>query len=439
MNEARDTDIAVVGGGLAGLAAAALAGRGGARVTLFEKAGAVGGRATTQRRDGFSLNVGPHALYCGGHATSVLRELGVAPRGSRPPITGAFAVRDGKLHALPGGFVSLLTTGLLSLPGKLEVGRLLGSLARIDTSAMHGITIEEGLSRLSRRAGVRDLLAALVRVATYADAPTLQSAGAALDQLKAAFGNGVLYLDDGWQTLVDGLRSAATAAGVAIEPGARIDRVEPDGSGVVVTLGDGSRRTAHAAILAIAPDEVRDALPAPASATVARWASEAPPVRAACLDVALSRLPDPRAGFALGIDRPLYLSVHSKTARLAPPGGALVHVAKYLDPSRPSDGRADERELEALLDRVQPGWRDAVVHRRFLPHLTVANAVVTARAGGLAGRPGPEIPALPRVFVAGDWVGRHGMLADASLASAREAAALALGAASGARAAAAAA
>jgi len=34
--------------------------------------------------------------------------------------------------------------------------------------------------------------------------------------------------------------------------------------------------------------------------------------------------------------------------------------------------------IEALVDRVQPGWRDAVVERRFMPKLIVSHALVTA-------------------------------------------------------------
>ena len=54
------------------------------------------------------------------------------------------------------------------------------------------------------------------------------------------------------------------------------------------------------------------------------------PVRLVCLDVALSSLPDKDALFALGVDRPLYFSVHSAYAKLVPEGGALIHIAKYL-------------------------------------------------------------------------------------------------------------
>jgi len=140
--------------------------------------------------------------------------------------------------------------------------------------------------------------------------------------------------------------------------------------------------------------------------------------------VALSRLPRPRATFALGIDQPLYLSVHSAVAKLAPAGGATIHVAKYLDPDVSPDAKFDERQLEGVLDLIQPGWREAVVDRRFLPSMTVYHALVTAAQGGTAGRPGPAVPNVANLYVVGDWVGPQGLLADASLASAKQAARL---------------
>ncbi|HWP66899.1 MAG TPA: FAD-dependent oxidoreductase, partial [Candidatus Limnocylindria bacterium] len=134
--------IVVVGGGLAGLAAAATAARAGVPVTVLEKAAAPGGRAATQVRDGVCLNQGPHALYRGGAGMAVLRELGIEPRGGVPNASGGHAVRAGALHALPGGAVSLLTTSLLPLGAKLELARLLGGLAGRDAAAVDGLTVE---------------------------------------------------------------------------------------------------------------------------------------------------------------------------------------------------------------------------------------------------------------------------------------------------------
>ena len=41
---------------------------------------------------------------------------------------------------------------------------------------------------------------------------------------------------------------------------------------------------------------------------------------------------------------------------------------------------------------------------------------------GYQGRPGPAVPGLANLYVVGDWVGGEGLLLNASLASARQAA-----------------
>ena len=414
-------DVAVVGGGLGGLAAATYAARAGRSVVLCEKASALGGRAATTAAGEFRFNLGPHALYAGGPGAAVLRELGVAFHGGKPSASGGFAVDRGGKHALPGGFLSLLTTGLFGLPAKLETARLLAGFGRIDARPLGRMPMSEWIDANVRHPDVRRLVAALVRVATYTHDPERLSAGAAIAQVQPALSTGVLYLDGGWQTLVDGLRAAAAAAGVRIATSARAAAVERDGSAWRVRLADGTAIGATAAVVAAGPDAAAALLNGAALTMVRQWAEAAIPVKAACLDLALSRLPQARATFALGIDHPLYLSVHSAFAALGPQGNAVIHVAKYLGRAE-SDPRADEHELEALMDLVQPGWRAVVLQRRFLPDMLVANALPTAASGGCAGRPGPAVPGADDLYVVGDWVGPDGMLADASLASAKRAA-----------------
>ena len=127
------------------------------------------------------------------------------------------------------------------------------------------------------------------------------------------------------------------------------------------------------------------------------------PVRAATLDVGLRRLPNPAVQVVLGVDRPVYLSVHSTWARLAPAGGAVVHVMKYLGDG-PRKATGVEAELENLLDDTQPGWRDELVVRRFLPDLTVYGALPTVDLADAVGRQGQVVPGIDNLFVAGDWV-----------------------------------
>src|SRR5262249_7278560 len=139
------------------------------------------------------------------------------------------------------------------------------------------------------------------------------------------------------------------------------------------------------------------------------------------LDLALSHLPRPRSVFAFGIDVPVCFTADSTVAHVAPQDKAVVHLAKYLD-DRDGGSSDDERELDHLLDLVQPGWRPHVLHRRFCPRVVVTHALVAANTRGLAGRPDGLVPGIANAFLAGDWIGPTGQLADAAVASALRAA-----------------
>ena len=71
-------------------------------------------------------------------------------------------------------------------------------------------------------------------------------------------------------------------------------------------------------ILALGPDEASELVDAGRHAFFARASGSCSAVRAACLDLGLARLPVPKRPFALGIDRPLYFSVHSASASSRP-------------------------------------------------------------------------------------------------------------------------
>ena len=61
---------------------------------------------------------------------------------------------------------------------------------------------------------LRQVVEALIRLATYSDHPEEQSAVVALEQLRSASRRGVIYVDEGWQKIVDSLHSSAVVAGV---------------------------------------------------------------------------------------------------------------------------------------------------------------------------------------------------------------------------------
>jgi phytoene dehydrogenase-like protein len=231
-----------------------------------------------------------------------------------------------------------------------------------------------------------------------------------------------MYLDGGWQTLVDGLLTVAKNAKAKIVMGKKAIRVKRnDSSGWQVLLDNKTEVSAKIVVIAAGPMDAYSLFDDNDRPDVlSKVAKEAKPIRLVCLDVALSSLPDKDTLFALGVDHPLYFSVHSAYAKLAPKVGALIHVAKYLGTSIEPKPREDQPELEAFLDLLQPGWRQVLVKKRPLPNMVVSNALVTAADGGLGGRPNPRIA--ENLYIVGDWVGKEGLVSNAAVASAKHAA-----------------
>lgn len=441
-------NVIVVGGGLSGLAAAIYLARAGRTVTLFEKRRYLGGRALTSLRHGFRFNLGAHTFYRGGAAAAVCRELGIPIRGGTVKPRGA-AWYGGVRHRLPAPWLPILLSSLLSLRGKSQLAGALMRIRGVDRKQTEALTLQQWLDANLADEHVRAVLAALIRTVTFSDYADRESAWFALAQMKSAM-RGAVYIDEGWQKIVDSLHSAAISSGVNFVSSSRIIGVVHDGSAVqAVEMGgldldadrmdtqalafptsapdedQGARLPADHVILAVDPNTAAE-LAGPIGTV---WGT-ARPVTAACLDVALRGLPNPRNAFAIGIDEPLYLAAHSSFSQLTPRGGALIHAVRFQRDRRPSDqvidadsmrrdpgSAADEQALEQALDRAQPGWRDRVIHRRFLPSMTVTNALVKAGAS----RPSP-VTSVRGLCVAGDWVGDEGILADAVFASARAAA-----------------
>ncbi|MBI4265090.1 MAG: protoporphyrinogen oxidase [Acidobacteria bacterium] len=132
MNGADDLlDVAVVGGGIAGLAAAYELHRRGLRFRVLEAAPRLGGVIVTERFDGWVIDGGPDALLVQKPAAVALcRELGIGDRlvPTLQPRT-AYVMRDGALHqivegsflGLPVRVSALARSSLLTWRGRLRM------------------------------------------------------------------------------------------------------------------------------------------------------------------------------------------------------------------------------------------------------------------------------------------------------------------------------
>lgn len=417
-SQLESSDVVVVGGGVAGLTAACYLARAGVLVTLFEKGSTFGGRASTRDHDGYQFNRGIHALYTGGSGSQVLDELGIRYTGHSPQ--AIFVLREGRLSAAPLDMMSLLRTDLLDLADKLELTSLLTAIPRINAAEHRYESVQDWLERNIKRPRVRQLMTAQAWTFVYSAALELVSAEVFLVKMQLSLKNPVIYLDHGFHSLVDGLRQAAQQAGARVVSGVRVEAVEiQSGRARGVRLGDGSVVQADAVIVATAPKDAVKLVDHNRYSALRQIVEALIPARVACLDVALSSLPNPRCPVVQDLERPRFMSAQSVYSQVAPEGGALIYTFKQLHPAHPGRPHEDERDLEALLDAAQPGWRDVLVRRQYLPRIDAVGMLPMAATGGYAGRPGTQVPDIANLHLVGDWVGA-GFLADASFGSARQ-------------------
>ena len=404
----RDFDVIVVGGGLAGLAAGATAAQGGARVVVLE-AHQPGGRAQTSDRDGFVFNRGVHALFTDGEGKAVLDKLGVRLAGAAPPLDQYRLLADGVQHVLPLDPDGLVSTTYLDTADKAQLGDLFGRLPTLDPRAFAGRSVGGWLAELDLRPRIDSLLRALFRLSTYTSDLDSLGADAGIAQQQIAARAGVLYLDDGWAQLVSALRSQAE-----VRSGTPVVGVTADAFGAEVHAADTVLRAGSVVLATGTPQAARSLLPDEPG-----WGDLGEPVTAACLDVGVRRVPSP--GYVVSVDEPLYGTVQSPPARQAPAGAAVVGIIRY----GARGAQIDRPSLEAHLTHVGV-VRDDIVTSRFLARMIVSSTMPRAATGGFDGRPLMTASGLPRVFLAGDWVGPTGLLSDAALASGHAAALAAL-------------
>ncbi|WP_338448794.1 FAD-dependent oxidoreductase [Niallia oryzisoli] len=371
-------DVVIIGGGLTGLTAAVFLAQGGKRVAVLEKGKGFGGRAVTKEMAGSYFNLGPHAFYKKGVAARVLRELGIKLEGGSPSTKGAIYVEEQKFQ-LPGTMMDLFRTKLLTWKEKREFVSLLMNIQRMNPQNFYNQTIQQWVETRLKSKRNQELFYAFCRLASYINAPTIANAGVILRQLKTSL-NGAVYVDGGWQTIIDQLKEKAEKLGVVLLNNCKVEQVDMHEEVKVISLtkvGGQKKIGAGWVLFTAAPKEILRLVKDIQHTHLGNMLSNSIPVKAACLDVALSRLTEPQQHFALDFENSLYYSNHSQAAKLAVnPKHQVVHVMKYLTPGGNPQPDQVKTQLAAFLEKNQPGWEVNLVAQRYIPHL-----IVTGRRG----------------------------------------------------------
>ncbi|KGX86281.1 phytoene desaturase family protein [Pontibacillus marinus] len=410
-------DVVIVGGGLAGYVAANYLGKTSLNILLLEKGKKLGGRARTDVLKGQYFNIGPHALYKKGRAKPILDELDIHISGQSPKLNGVLVGEDQEYKApfTPGG---LFSTRFLNWRERMEWIGVLARINKIDINELATITYQLWVQQNVRSSNVQQLLYILARIATYCHAPEKVSAKIILSHIQRVNG-GVIYLDGGWQFMIDQLHNQAIMAGVEVQKKSHVKQIVTREEDLTeLQLSNGETINAERVIFTGSPQDMKGIITDGEESI--QLAERIEPVKAATLDVALSTLPNPKKKFAVGLNDPLYFSVHSGYARLSEDNkGIVLHVLKYLHPDEDLDHRKIKEELEQFLERMQPGWKEYKITSRLLPAMTVNQRLPKVEDKGeftksmLFSRP---------IYVAGDWASPDSMLSEAAITSGKRAA-----------------
>ena len=420
----------MVGGGLAGIAAALECADGGCEVTLVESRAQLGGLTHSFRRAGLWVDNGQHVfLRCCTSYLWLLDRLGVASlvhvqhRLDVPVRSGAgpgtARLRRDALPAPLHLLRSLATYRPLTPADRVRVMRAALALGRVDRSdpAVDDRAFADWLTEHGQSARAVEAVWDLIGVATLnarADAASLALAATVfqlglLDAKDAA--------DIGWATVPlqelhgEAATRALAAAGVRVCTRARAERVDPGPSGATVRVSrrpdDGGAVTeqvvdADDVVLAVPPGVVERVVPPGVLGLPPGWvrALGSSPIVNVHLVLDRTVLDEP---FVAAVDSPLQWVFDRTSQAGIMPGDGRQYVAVSLSAA---DGLVGQR-VEQLRDwvlphirRILPGMASAGLLDLFVtrePHATFRPAPGSGRH-----RPGTTTD-VPTVRLAGAW------------------------------------
>jgi squalene-associated FAD-dependent desaturase len=408
-------DVAVVGGGLAGLAAALWLADRGARVALVEKRRRLGGLTWSFEREGRWFDNGQHVFLRCCHAyRGFLARIGavgdvVVQDRLRVPVLSpsgrrAVIARD-RLPAPAHLARALLGYRHLSVADRLRLGPAAWALLRLDPEdpALDRESFGAWLARHHQRPqAVTELWDLIVR-------PTvnLPAEEASLAMAARVFRTGLLDQADagdiGWASVPLGDlhgRRAATAlqqAGVEVSLGGAVASLERARGGWQLGFADGSLLAAEAVVLAVPPGPAAALAPAGSLPAVERLGASPIVDVQLVLDRRVTEEP-----FFGAVGSPVqFVFDRTRAAGVDPGAGQVLAVSLSAADDwvgrRPEACVAEVRGgLEALIPRMaRARVLDAVVTKE-------QQATIRARPGTAAARPHPGLVA-PGLAVAGAW------------------------------------
>ena len=418
-------DTIIIGGGLAGLSAAALLAQNGHRVVLLEKSARLGGRAGYSERDGFVWQYGQHShrLAHDGIAARVFKRLGdpidfINTRGN-----AAYLYRDGSLFPRPEGVAGFLRTPLLPLTARLDFLRFYRRLLKEDAAAWYDRTLLDYYRTHGHNPHVERFLGFLGFTVMVADASRV-SAGEVIQFLQRAAKAPVKQGEPrgGAKQIINKLASAIRRHGGEIHAPERVDAIQIEQGAAVGAKTDGGVYGAGNVVFAAPLSGLFTLAPSTLfSPSFADYVLRVRPSRGVSIDFVFDGPITGITGGILGVDLPLWVKFQSNIDPTVAPAGKWVTTwAMLLPPEVPATTEhadAAEARIKAIMEETVPGCLRKVVRRRRLI-LPVVNANMLVPEQSYPHRPPIVCPDVKHLYFIGDTVQGEGCSGDIAFSSA---------------------
>lgn len=421
--------VAIIGGGLAGLTAGAyLSDHPSIEGVLYERSPQLGGRAFTYEKSGFILNYGAHAVYgIDRHTlTDMQRELRVEFASKQVEKSKVMYAKDGKLTPAPLDALNILKTEVLPSAQKL---RFVGEVALViaDLHKMKNYpTLGDYLDESSAGEELKELWEHLV-CSNFFIGPTdaRKVPGAVIQKYYSNLflsSRPVNYILGSWRVITDQLQKKMTDSGRwQLRVREAVEEIKQEGEKFIICTKNGEE----------AFDRVVMAMPVQQLTKLFKgtpWEDElndykdARPTEVLVYDVGFEKVVARPFSYISDMNNKMFITdVSSTDHTVVPEGGQLLQGIAYLrdefDDEEQRKAYLDQKQeqMEALLDRHYPGWREATAVKRVSKKAMVASIknIVTNRLLPV------RMEQMPFYFC-GDGCEGKGELAERAFSSARQ-------------------
>jgi protoporphyrinogen oxidase len=376
--------VVIVGGGMAGLAAAWELVKHGHEVRLFEASPELGGQVRTFEVGGGRLEIYYHHIFRSDTTiTALIDELGLGPDLEWIDSKVGFFAR-GRHYPFVGA-VDLLRFSDVSFPTRIRLGLAALWLRRYrNWRAYEGKRARDWIMKWVGREGYERVWGALLRAkfGTKAEDVSLVWFWGKVHLRFASRQGGLLakeqlgYLDGSFGRLVDALVEAIRARGAVLEtaaPAARLVVEDGHATGVALRLPDGSERLERGdVVLATVPSyafvnllpEITTGYRAQLESVQYQWAT--------VLVLAMDRQLSPTYWLTMTDDDAPFVVAVEQTNFVSPErygGNHVIYFSNYCDPNDPAaDETAEETFARYLpfIRRINPAFDPSWVREKWL-------------------------------------------------------------------------